>query len=124
MNKGSLLFESGDHLSLLNLVNKFPGYANFALGKNYSIDFKDFHKGQVRKAETEKSISYLKNAKEKDIGSYFKKETFLTLADVFKRSNNFVAAKETLDEFIQTFSYDPRHSGSITKAKSILNDLS
>jgi TolA-binding protein len=59
-----LLFESGDHLangisSLQKIVDKYPqsqlaSYANFALGKNFAIDFKDFQKGRVRKAEIEK----------------------------------------------------------------------
>ena len=90
-----LLFESGDHLSngissLQNLVNKFPesqlaNYANFALGKNFAIDFKDFQKGRIRKAEIEKSIAHLNKTKDKEIGSYFKKETFFTLAESIQK---------------------------------------
>jgi hypothetical protein len=128
-----LLFESGDHLSdgigsLSNLVRKFPqsnlaGYANSALGKNYSMDFKDFQKGAVRKAEIEKSRFHLENAKDKDIGSYFRTQTFLTLADVFKRSNDIAAAKQTLNEFIQTSSDDTRQLDTVNKARNILNEL-
>jgi len=129
-----LLFEQGDHLingmnSLAKLTDKFPqsdlaGYANLALGKNYSTDFKDFQKGRVRKAEINKSIAHLKSAKDKEIGSYFKRQAFLTLTSVFRRSNNIAAAKETLNEFIQIFSGDIRNSDSINKAKTILNELS
>jgi hypothetical protein len=128
-----LLFESGDHLSdgigsLSNLVRKFPqsklaGYANFALGKNYSTDFKDFQKGAVRKADIEKSKFHLENAKDKDTGSYFRAQTFLTLADVFKRSNDVAAAEQTLNEFLQTSSDDTRNLESIKKARNILNEL-
>jgi hypothetical protein len=128
-----LLFESGDHLtygisSLLELINKFPesqlaNYANFALGKNFAIDFKDFQKGRIRKAEIEKSIEHLNKTKDKEIGSYFKKETFFTLADLFRKSNNFPAAKKTLDEFIEISSNDPKLSNSINKAKSILDEI-
>ena len=128
-----LLFESGDHLSngissLQKLVNKFPqsqpaNYASFALGKNFAIDFKDFQKGRIRKAEIEKSISYLNKTKDKEIGSYFKKETFFTLANLFRKSNNFTAAKRTLDEFIETSSNNPKLSNSINKAKSILDEI-
>lgn len=128
-----LLFESGDHLtegisSLRKLVNKFPeshlaNYANFALGKNFAIDFKDFQKGRIRKADIEKSINHLNKAKNKELGSYFKKETFFTLADLFKKSNNTAAAKKTLDEFIKTSSHDPKLSNSINKAKSMLDEI-
>jgi hypothetical protein len=128
-----LLFESGDHLSdgigsLSNLVRRFPqsklaGYANFALGKNYSTDFKDFQKGALRKADIEKSKFHLENAKDKDTGSYFRAQTFLTLADVFKRSNDVAAAEQTLNEFLQTSSDDTRNLESIKKARNILNEL-
>jgi hypothetical protein len=129
-----LLFESGDHLSdgissLSNLVRKFPqsnlaGYANSALGKNYSMDFKDFQKGAVRKADIEKSRLHLENAKDKNIGSYFRTQTFLTLADVFKRSNDVASAKRTLDEFLQkTSSDDIRNLESMRKARNILDEL-
>jgi len=128
-----LLFESGDHLtngisSLQKLANKFPesqlaNYANFALGKNFAIDFKDFQKGRIRKAEIEKSIDHLNKTKDKEIGSYFKKETFFVLADLFRKSNNFTAAKKTLDEFIESFSHDPKLSNSINKAKNILDEI-
>jgi hypothetical protein len=128
-----LLFESGDHLShgigsLSTLVREFPqsnlaSYANVALGKNYSMDFKDFQKGVIRKADIEKSRFHLESAKDKNIGSYFRTQTFLTLADVFKRSNDMAAAKQTLNEFIQTSPDDKRHSESIRKARNILNEL-
>lgn len=128
-----LLFESGDHLTdgislLQKLVNQFPqsqlaNYANFALGKNFAIDFKDFQTGRIRKAEIEKSIVHLNKTKDKEIGSYFKKETFFTLADLFKKSNNISAAKKTLDEFIETSSNDPKLSNSIIKAKNVLDEI-
>lgn len=128
-----LIFESGDHLtygisSLLELVNKFPesqlaNYANFALGKNFAIDFKDFQKGRIRKAEIEKSIDHLNKIKYKEMGSYFKKETFFTLANLFRKSNDFTATKKTLDEFIETSSNDSKLSNSINKAKSILDEI-
>jgi hypothetical protein len=128
-----LLFESGDHLtdgisSLHNLVNKFPesqlaNYANFALGKNFATDFKDFQKGRIRKAKTDKSIAYLNKTRNKEIGSYFKKETFFTLANLFRKSNNIPAATKTLDEFIETSLHDPKLSNCINKAKSILDEL-
>jgi hypothetical protein len=128
-----LLFESGDHLtegisSLQKLVNKFPqsqlaDYANFALGKNFAIDFKDFQKGRIRKADVEKSVGYLNKTKDKDIGSYFKKETFFTLADLFMKSNNIPAAKKILNDFIETSISDPKLSKSISKAKSIHDEI-
>lgn len=78
-----LLFESGDHLSngitsLLHFTNRFPdsilaGYADAVLGKTYSIDFSDFHKGEVRKANFEKAIFHLRRAKDKEIGIYHQK---------------------------------------------------
>ena len=128
-----LLFESGDHLtngisSLQNLVNKFPesqlsNYANYALGKNFAVDFKDFQKGRIRKAEPQKSITHLNKIKDKEIGSYFKKETFFTLSEMFKKSNNISAAKKILDEFLQTYSNDPKLSDSIIKGKSMLDQI-
>jgi hypothetical protein len=70
-----LLFEGGDHLStgmqnLTQLTNKYPqsdlaAYANFAIGMNWSRDFKNFHKKELRPANTEKSASHLENAKTK-----------------------------------------------------------
>ena len=128
-----LLFESGDHLtegvsSLQKLVNKFPqshlaDYANFALGKNFAIDFKDFQKGKIRKADIEKSVAHLNKTKDKEMGSYFKKEIFLTLANLFKKSNNIPEAKKMLNEFIETSSHDPKLSASINKAKNTLSEI-
>ena len=128
-----LLFECGDHLtegisSLQKLVDKHPqsllaNYANFALGKNFAIDFADFQKGKVRKAEPDKSMSHLTKIKDKEIGSYFKKETFFTLTDLYRKSNNIAAAKKTLDEFIETSSNDSKLIHSINKAKKMLNEM-
>jgi hypothetical protein len=128
-----LLFEGGDHLtdgisSLQKLVNKYPqsrlaDYANFALGRNLAIDFKDFQKGKIRRADADKSMVHLNKTKNKEIGSYFKKETFFTLTDLFRKSNNIDAAKKTLDEFIETSSNDPKLSNSISKAKRILHEI-
>jgi hypothetical protein len=72
----------------------------------------------------EKSRFHLKNAKDKDTGSYFRSQTFLTLADVFKRSNDIAAAKQTLNEFIQTSSDDSRQLETVMKARNTLSELS
>jgi len=79
------------------------------LGKTYSIDFSDFHKGEVRKANLEKAIFHLRRAKDKEIGIYHQKLTYFTLADAFRRSDNTSAAKETLNKFVERFSIDDRH---------------
>ena len=128
-----MIFEGGDHLtdgifSLQKLVNKFPqsrlaDYANFALGKNLAIDFKDFQKGKIRRAETDKSMAHLDKIKDKEIGSYFKKETFFTMTDLFRKSSNIAAAKQTLDEFLETSSNDPKLPHSIDKAKKMLHEI-
>jgi hypothetical protein len=127
--KKFLLFEIRDHLTsgislLQNLANKFPqsklaNYANFALGKNFATDLKDFQKGRIRKAEIEKSIDYLNKTKDKEIGSYFKKETFFTLTDLFKKSNNMSAIKKTL-EFIEMSSHDLQTKIVLIKQKVYL----
>jgi len=128
-----LLFEGGDHLlngitNLTRLSNKYPmsvlaGYANYALGVNYSKDFKDFQKGIVRKAEIERSITHLENAKILNNEKYFAKQTYFTLSDVYKKSNNNAAAKETLNEFIQKFSNNEIHTDNIIKARNLLNEI-
>jgi hypothetical protein len=128
-----LLFESGDHLtngisSLQKLVDKYPqsrfsDYANFALGRNLAIDFKDFQKGRIRKAEIDKSMAHLSKSNYKELGSYFKKETSFTLADLYKKTNNISAAKKTLNEFIETSSNDPKLSNSVNKAKTMLHEI-
>ena len=125
-----LLFESGDHLSdgitaLSDIVKKFPqsdlaGYANVALGKSYSRDFKDLKKGTVRKADLGKTISHLENAKDKDVGSYFRGEAYLTLLDAYDRSGNPVAAKRILSEFVKTSSNDSKQSENLRKAQNML----
>ena len=113
---------------MLNLTTKFPesilaSYANYASGRNYSRDFKNFHKGKVRSADTKKSISYLKEVKNKDIGALFTTQTYFTLVDAFKRSSDFQTAEETLKEFIEKVSYDDRHTNDIIKAKKLLDEL-
>jgi hypothetical protein len=50
--------------NLTQLTNKYPqsdlaAYANFAIGMNWSRDFKNFHKKELRPANTEKSASHL-----------------------------------------------------------------
>jgi hypothetical protein len=128
-----LLFESGDHLieginALSKLVEKYPQsrlakYCIYALGKNYSVDFKDFRNGIIRKADLEKSISDLNSVKGEELGSYFKKETYLTLANVLNKSGNTSQAKETVEEFIKLSLNDKRNSQNITKAKEMLDNL-
>jgi hypothetical protein len=128
-----LLFECGDHLtegisSLQKLVDKYPqsrlaNYANFALGRNFATDFADFQKRKIRKAESDKSLAYINKSKYKELGSYFKKQSSFTLADLYKKTNNISAAKKTLDEFIETSSNDPKLSNSVNKAKTMLNEI-
>jgi hypothetical protein len=128
-----LLFEAGDHLSkgirsLTELTRKYPqsdlaGYANIALGRNYSKDFKDFQRGFVRKADTERSLLHLKSAKDRNVDSYFARQAYLTLAKIYEDSNLEDAKKETLNEYIERFSRDSKHADSIKKAKSMLEEL-
>jgi|SRR5215216_67462 len=125
-----LLFEAGDHLSngirnLMQLTSKYPqsdlaGYANFALGMNYSKDFKDFQRGLVRKADAERSLMHLKSVKDRNVDGYFARQAYLTLANIYEDSNAEDAKKETLNEFIERFSRDSKHADSINRAKSML----
>jgi hypothetical protein len=128
-----LLFEAGDHLSngirsLTELASKYPqsdlaGYANFALGMSYSKDFKDFQRGFVRKADTERALLHLKSAKDRNVDGYFARQAYLTLANIYEDSNVEDAKKETLNEFIERFSRDSKHADSIKKAKSMLEEV-
>jgi hypothetical protein len=127
-----LLFEGGDHLStgmqnLTQLTNKYPqsdlaAYANFAIGMNWSRDFKNFHKKELRPANTEKSASHLENAKTK-LHGYYANKAYLTLADIYDKSNDKAAKKNTLNEFVQRFSGEGKHIDSVKKARSMLADL-
>jgi len=128
-----LLFEGGDHLtkgveSLANLANKYPKeslakYANFALGVSESTDFADFSKMKVRPANTEKAVSHLEACKP-SVHGYWANKTYLTLADVYKKTNNKRQEKATLDEFVRKYPSDNRHKDSIKRAEGMLEDLS
>jgi hypothetical protein len=113
---------------LTELASKYPesdlaGYANVALGMNYSKDFKDFQRGEVIKADKEKSLSYLKNATEKNVDGIFAKKAYFALADIYDKSNLMDAEKDTLKEYIEKFSGDAKLAKSVDKAKSILEEL-
>lgn len=126
-----LLFEGGDHLSngiqkLTELGSKYPtselsGYANFALGMSYSRDFKDFSKGKVRPIDTKKSISFLKKAKGKDLGRYYTRQIYFTLAKMYGDSHLMNDRKAILEEFVKRFSRDTNYMDIINEARDILN---
>lgn len=125
-----LLFQGGDHLSdgisnLKELTTKYPqsdlaGYADIALGTNYSKDFKNFQKNEVRKADKEKSLEYLREGVKKDVDATFAKQAYFMMADIYDRTNSSDSKKETLSDFIQRFSGDKKLSESVDKAKSMI----
>ena len=125
-----LLFEGGDHLSkginnLKQLSTKYPqsdlaGYADIVLGTNYSKDFKDFQKGQVRKSDKEKSLKYLKEGTKKNVDAIFAKKAYFTMADIYDQTNSTDSKNETLRDFIKRFSEDEKLIKSVNKAKSMI----
>jgi hypothetical protein len=127
-----LLFQGGDHLSkgmknLEELTKKYPqselaAYADIALGINYSKDFKNFQKREVRKADKEKSLEYLGEGikKDKDVESMYAKQAYFAMADVYDSSNSTEKKNETLQDFIQRFSGDEKMNKSVEKAKSMI----
>jgi hypothetical protein len=82
-----------------------------------------FRKVELEKQKLKNSIAHLNKTNGKELGSYIKKETFFTLADLFKKSNNITAAKKILSEFIETSLDDTKLSNPIIKARSMLGEL-
>jgi hypothetical protein len=77
----------------------------------------------VVKADKEKSLSYLKNATEKNVDGIFAKKAYFALADIYDKSNSVDAEKDTLKEYIGKFSGDAKLAKSVDKAKRKLGEI-
>jgi predicted lactoylglutathione lyase len=124
-----LLMEGGDHLKkgIRNLTklakqhhdSDLAGYADLALGINLSRNFKDFQKGNVRAAKPQQSVEHLEKTMDKNVDDWYKRQTYFTLADVYKKYD-LGNPRQIMNEFVEKFSEDAKLQKSVVKAKKII----
>jgi hypothetical protein len=123
------LFEGGDKLTdginqLSKLAKEYPNstlgsYANAVLGLQWSREFKDIKNNRIREPDHEKASSFLESAKD-NVKGYWADRTFLSLADIHRKSGKKSSSKKVLDEYIRKFEQDSKNTNGIERAKKII----